>query len=571
MILVLCDLGVTTIYAQVAPGPASNPTNPFLFDISSSEIGSFPFGDKALRIWASTRNASDARQWQFRYDPLFAPEITAASKLALATRSLNSGAEWRTSLTIYVDTPDARAHALAVLKEIDKSQADNLQPGGVFVLPISSVTVSLPDLAVLYPSTHLVTSEFNFATPPTEFTIQISSPDQATAKKLEADLPSFTISYKFTFAATQVQRNWMQFSMKTLKDSKLFAKLNGLGTTTVYVHRDDVRNLIDNIADQVHFQETVENPADFDAALLDKLLNRWNTTVDSTSFDDAKWKSTYNSDDLRPNQITKALNSIFSYDAESKQWKTNFSTQDSANASVLDILKVGGSLQASYSNEGLNAFLKQHAINSDIEGNQIVAKSLDLQQVNLSDFDDTTNVVSVKTFVGPGERLSYPGSIELQHVIPTDTYPDLPSRLAQVGEATVPVGAIIPYCGSPADALALQRKGWWICDGRSVQDVLAPAYNGKSTPNLLNRFLYGATSPGVVGGLPFFQIPDQTITSSASGWDNNEHVTTAEELLVHTNNSWPSGHPIKSTGKVTGITVPTVPPYTTVIYLLRVR
>jgi hypothetical protein len=52
------------------------------FVISSTEIASFVYGTKPLRIWESIRNKSNARLWQFRYEPQFDEAIEFSEGLA---------------------------------------------------------------------------------------------------------------------------------------------------------------------------------------------------------------------------------------------------------------------------------------------------------------------------------------------------------------------------------------------------------------------------------------------------------------------------------------------------------
>jgi hypothetical protein len=55
------------------------------------------------------------------------------------------------------------------------------------------------------------------------------------------------------------------------------------------------------------------------------------------------------------------------------------------------------------------------------------------------------------------------------------------------GNGTIPINGIIMWNGTIAEAIALE-PGWALCDGRSV--------NGKTTPDLRDKFIVGATSGG---------------------------------------------------------------------------
>jgi hypothetical protein len=134
----------------------------------------------------------------------------------------------------------------------------------------------------------------------------------------------------------------------------------------------------------------------------------------------------------------------------------------------------------------------------------------------------------------------------------------------------IPIGTIIPFTGSRQDAEAQQANGWWICDGRTVNETRSAAFNGKPTPNLSDRFLVGSGQAGSQGGAPSFPIASQTIESHTIGFGepqlNNDPFT-----HMQGSHTWTTDASIHSQGTWNGITVPTVPPYYTVIYLVRVR
>jgi hypothetical protein len=263
--------------AEVAsPTPAPDPTE---FLLSSTAIGAFDYGSQALSIWASLNNRDEARVWQFRYEPLFAPEVNKDSQLDIETKAF--GSKWRTSLTINLDSQAARAQAYAKLLDIYPTQAHNIQSTSVFVMPIRHLSVDIPDLAALSSNAKLVDTSLNFDPTPPSFTLVIESPDEKTARDVEKNLGEMKVKYTFSFAARTSDQNWVKFSFKTLKDSQLYARLNGLNTTSAYVHRDDMRKLLEGINNQVEFDQIIEKPDDFENGLFDKLLARFNTSADS--------------------------------------------------------------------------------------------------------------------------------------------------------------------------------------------------------------------------------------------------------------------------------------------------
>jgi hypothetical protein len=541
------------------------------FVISSTEIASFVYGTKPLRIWESIRNKSNARLWQFRYDPLFVPEVRENSQLAVESKPFGGG-RWRTSLTVFLDAAEARQAAYVALTGTYPKEAPEIQPASVFVLPIREVSVRIPDLANIYPQSHMVDSSFDFPTPATEFTIVIESPDESTARAVEKDLSSVTIEYEFSFSARKSQQNWIKFTLKDLKSSKLFIELSGVGSSSIYVHRDDLRKLVDRITDQIDFNAVIEKPDNFEEGLLDKLLARWNTVESSKNFDDMKWQSTYNKDDLKPDVITKGLNEMFTYHQTEEQWKYNGSFSSSGKAGLFEFLSAEGSLGGSYSNEGLKKLLDQHYIKAEFEGNKIVAKSIDLRQVNISDFNQEAEFMSVKTFVEPSEKVKSEGFIDLSRVVPLQTiYPDLGVQVSKLRHDTVPVGGILPFYGSLSEAEKLREKGWWICDGRPISDPLSKLYNNKNSPNLAGRFILGSTQTGSTGGAAGFSTGARTITSyNTGGWANNQ-IHADPRTTIYDSQTWRTGNPKESKGTLPSFDIPTMPPYYSVIYLLKVR
>jgi hypothetical protein len=170
-----------------------------------------------------------------------------------------------------------------------------------------------------------------------------------------------------------------------------------------YVQRDDLRKLLEGIHTQVDFKAVLEKPEQFESGLFDKLIDRWSQLESSKSFDEAKWQSTYNQEDLKPNILTKELNKLFTKDESENQWKFNPSAELTAETDVVNQIKAKAGGKLSLSNEALNKLLREHNIEADIEGTKIQAKSIDLHQVNLADFNDVTEFISVVAFVEPIE------------------------------------------------------------------------------------------------------------------------------------------------------------------------
>ena len=136
----------------------------------------------------------------------------------------------------------------------------------------------------------------------------------------------------------------------------------------------------------------------------------------------------------------------------------------------------------------------------------------------------------------------------------------------------IPVGTIIAFSGTMADAQDQQRHGWWICDGRSVQDPLAGPYHGKQTPNLSDRFLRGsATVANIAGGKSHHDIAPARVKVWVTGWDDQRAAVTDPRLGIWNSQTWVQTSPLISEGTLPGISVPTIPPFHTVLYLVKVK
>ncbi|WP_445634248.1 Small GTP-binding protein [Nostoc sp. DSM 114161] len=412
------------------------------FVFSATEIAAFDCNKQRKRIWEATKNRPDSpKTWQFRYDPLFIPEISN-NQLLVKSEQWNESF-WRTSLTIQLDNDEAGklAHQ-AVCNLYPPEQAREIQRSSIFALQIPYIKINIPDLKDLAPRAKIIFDNFEFAQPSQEFTIKIESPDRETALKIENSLSLMTLEYEFSVSARKSQQNTIKFSLQKLKNSNLYAELNGLGDVA-YVHRDDLRKLLEGINTEISFDAVIEKPEDFEAGLFDKLLSYWNQSESSKNFDETKWQSTYNQDDLKPNILTKELNKIFTKDENENQWKFNPAADLSADAGALTQIKGKIAGKLSLSNEKLKKLLREQNIEADIQGTKIEAKSIDLRQVNLANFNDQTELISVVTFVQPIEDNMSKGSVEFSRLISSPVSDVKDKIIALFGKTSVGKSAIL--------------------------------------------------------------------------------------------------------------------------------
>lgn len=124
--------------------------------------------------------------------------------------------------------------------------------------------------------------------------------------------------------------------------------------------------------------------------------------------------------------------------------------------------------------------------------------------------------------------------------------------------ADLPAGAILPWYSREGTV----PEGWAICDGS----------NG--TPDLRKKFLRGVSSfsdVGSSGGQEEIRLPESDITVYASGWDN--HLTESPNGGPQQNQSWGDRqwHRLKSKGKIPAIEFDTIPPYMSVLFIMKLE
>jgi hypothetical protein len=135
---------------------------------------------------------------------------------------------------------------------------------------------------------------------------------------------------------------------------------------------------------------------------------------------------------------------------------------------------------------------------------------------------------------------------------------------------SIPVGTVIAFAGTMADAERQTAFGWWIADGRTIADPASPI-NGGHTADLRDRFLMGSTSSGSPGGAASYRIPDQTVNSHTTGEFGAPSVHSDPFTHMQGAHGWTTDSSIYSAGTWQGSEIPTVPPYYRVIYLQKVK
>jgi hypothetical protein len=404
------------------------------FVIAPKNILQFMYGDDFRRIWASIDNKEkEPSFWQFRYDPIFIPEVNANGDLNIRKEKLPADSGWHVSLPIYFGTSQSNKLAYNQIVKAYNKEADLILDSNVSPLYVTNIHITIPYLSDHVPTAKFREASIDFSHPSSQFPLKIYAPNESSADRVVQFLTSGPrIDYVISFAAKETKQNSIKVKYQHLQKSQFYTVLNGLGTTSVYIHRDDMRQLTEDIKTYIDIQGTLEAPEHFDNEIFGRILSQLTkaTNTDKEKFDQEKWKSTYNADDLKPDAISKKLNKMFTYDEGKEQWKYSGDVEISGKADVIGVIGAESKVKGSYSTEGLKDSLKQRDIEVDIEGNMIVAKSINLRQVNLNAFNSTGEFTSVMAYIS-NFRDPIQGTLDLSRSIRDNlVQPDLPTRVA---------------------------------------------------------------------------------------------------------------------------------------------
>jgi hypothetical protein len=402
--------------------------------ISSNAVGSFRYGESVQRIWPSLGNKStDPTVWQFRYDPLFLPEVDTSGALVFTETGLPDKA---VKIQVPIDLDNGKAQKLAFeqVKMIYPDVVQKLQQNDVFALDVDAIEVSIPEMESLNIGAEIVNPKTSFFTQANSFTIAIKVPSKEAATVVEQLLPTYRIDYKVSFKSKSARQNVIKINYKDMRSSNLFSALNGLGTSVTYVHRDDLRKLTEGINSEISSDVTIEEPSQFDQTLYEKILAMMTTAVntETAQFDTEKWKSTYNGDDLKPTQITKFLNNEFNWDQTAKKVDFKGTADTGGKVNLFDEISAEGKAAGSYSQDNFQSELHKHGLEVSFEGNEIIAKSLDLQQVNMSQFAQDQQFSNIVTLVSDQMKVQ-DGSIDIERLLATGVVSTtIPTQVKQI-------------------------------------------------------------------------------------------------------------------------------------------
>ncbi|MCP1829769.1 hypothetical protein J2R76_006469 [Bradyrhizobium sp. USDA 4532] len=409
MSLIICCATSVTAHGQTAG----------MSDITvlSVDVGRFEWGNKIIHVYENTRNQSVAataiEKWQFVIEPLLSTRKTANGEIEyqkflmdplVVKHGKHEHLKRRNRVLVPLDliTNDARDRALDAItfvypNSVKPPKDCRLGRSNVDILPLVEITISSSDIerpdGMMARNVAIAEKTQSFLTAPKQLFLKFdvwekdNSGEEEVLDRFLKFLPFMQLDATVSFSVKSTKFNIAAIDIEKLKNTKLWIDLNGSGGVGT-VSRHDLRTLAQEAAVSVRGTFTVEDPASFDQSFIQGLLSSArDVTADERFFQSEQGKSTYNADDLKPDTITKELNKVWTKDQGKDEWTLN--TSSSANASFLDIISAGAS--GSLSTSKLKEWLKEHSIESDIQGNKIIAKSIALKQVNLSDFASRFN------------------------------------------------------------------------------------------------------------------------------------------------------------------------------------
>lgn len=401
-------------YAQEKDVP-TNAKEPSAEELITKEDGSVDIGSRHLRIWASTRNPnSPAERWQFRFDPLFLPELDSNKRIKFS-RPTAVGNAWEVSFNLLLNSPEANSLALESVKTNHPNEAAQINKNNVFARQILWLRMTPKGgFRDAFPSARLARPFWNMARPASLVRVTFITDTKEEAESIIANPDRLDLDFDYALVAASTSITSAHVTSKLLNNSELIARLDGLGVPEVYIRRFDARRLLDDLRQIVVGEALIENPEAFNDSIMKELLTTHfeYTRATQDAFDAEKWKATYHGDDLKPDVLTRTLRKLYTFDEKTQKWSATGSLDTSGKFSYA-ALGAEGALKGSYSTDEFKKFLEQRNIEVDLTGNIIVVKSIDVYRVNVSKLKKDFDTVVKWTEVRPPQISRYDESVNV--------------------------------------------------------------------------------------------------------------------------------------------------------------
>lgn len=400
------------------------------FVLSTNAVANLAIGKNRWEILPAVHNEKhEPSRFQFRYDPLFIPEVAQDGRLAVCYDDKTGFPV--VGIRVYIDTEDAQRNAFEQLKVAYSEHQTKLSSASVFARRIIELNVEVSSPSTNVPKFKLLQNRFY--DPRGSFTINFELEDRQQVNDFSSWLPHLLIELTYTFSAKKAKQNTIRVSAQDIRNSEFGAQLNGLGTTAAYVHRDDLRNLMRSVIKKMQISAVIEDPAGFEMQIVSSFLQDFtkDVTADVAFWTPESTKSTFNASDLNPSQLTKYLNSMFKKEQDKDQWKHTGNFNFTAKASLVELLTGETSMGGGFTTEGLREKLREHGIHVEFDNsNIIIPKSIQLQQINLAKLRTSADFLSATTYVSDAQSGIGRRSLSLQEMLVNKAYqPDIDTRV----------------------------------------------------------------------------------------------------------------------------------------------
>ena len=369
------------------------------------QIGVVAYGKQQLPLLPETQNyagdtANPPEQWEFAIQPLLMPAFDNNGKLAMQikenwaiTKKPVLGG-YQTSVTTRVGIPiilrndQLTSSAVALLNDHYKSLGYTFKPTQVVTLPISSIDVKSDDFKNLpcVPSGTIYVSGSQSEVYWWMNCTDIDSPKHTQAKAVDTlaqNLPYFDATMVVHYLARAADVSVTNLATKSVKETSLYAKLNGTGGQAMLVSRDDLRKLAMQSATEIYGESrgvaSERCGKDFTADVLGYFKET--QKINAGEFSKEMLATTYSPHDVDPDEINKTFDKNISEDSSKDQVK--FST--GGKAGVLDILSAEGNM----SGDTFKEQMAKRDVEVEFNGKKWVAKSVTVLRVNISSFADS--------------------------------------------------------------------------------------------------------------------------------------------------------------------------------------
>jgi hypothetical protein len=420
--------------------------------VGRTQIGFVNFGHQSLAVLPETQNylgdtPNFPGRWEFSVDPILMPEFDDGGQVKLVigenfktySKVCCGGTATDYSTVTRIGIPlilSNEAVFQAAAKAVTEHFADlkyEFKISQIATIPLDSLTVNFPDLTggpcLVENATIPVTS----SQPRTYIWIDCTDtvrghppkpPEMKAVQHLKSTLPNLNVTLIKAYDVRSADIGGTNVVVKSVKQTSLYAKLNGDGGQTMLVTRDDLRKLAMTAAQELYADyRGVRSPrcsGDFVSDVMDHFKEE--TRIEAGKFTPEMLKTTYNPHDVDPDEVQKT----FDKNIQSSSSKDQVNISAGGGVSFLGF-GANGNMSGNYFTE--------KAASSDVEaewnGTKWIAKSVKVLQVNISDFATNYHASCSDFSVGVAQQKA---SKTLQLIFRGDNWQDAPTVAAEAAK-----------------------------------------------------------------------------------------------------------------------------------------